>query len=383
MEELLTLVTRAAQQNIDWPRLEAALPFFVDRMRRTEQDPQWHGEGDVWTHTKLVCERLVELEAFTPLGQRQREALVLAALLHDVGKAVTTRWEDFHWISPNHAPVGARVVRQFLWEALSGTKEKREFRETVCQLIRYHSLPAHAIDDPDGIRKLRSVAANGMLCPLFSVELLCLLSQADALGRVAADQAHMLEQVQLCRELAREGGCLEGPYAFPSEYTRFAYLSGRQVPAEVELYDDTWGTVYLLSGLPGTGKDTWIRENLPQLPMISLDDIRAELSVAPKGPQVKVLELAQARARQLLREKKSFIWNATNLTVLTRQSLIGFFTDYGAAVRIVYLETEEAQRKKRNAERQRQVPEEAVGYMLEQMVLPEAKEAHQVLWLSM
>ena len=172
MEELLTLVTRAAQQNIDWPRLEAALPFFVDRMRRTEQDPQWHGEGDVWTHTKLVCERLVELEAFTPLGQRQREALVLAALLHDVGKAVTTRWEDFHWISPNHAPVGARVVRQFLWEALSGTKEKREFRETVCQLIRYHSLPAHAIDDPDGIRKLRSVAANGMLCPLFSVELL-------------------------------------------------------------------------------------------------------------------------------------------------------------------------------------------------------------------
>lgn len=382
MEELLALVTRAAQQDIDWPRIEAALSFFVDRMRRTEQDPQWHGEGDVWTHTRLVCENLVELDGFALLTQKQREAVFMAALLHDVGKAVTTRWEDFRWISPNHAPVGARVVRQWFWEVLSGAKEKREFRETVCLLIRYHSLPAHAIDDPDGVRKLRSVAANGMLCPLFSVELLCILSQADALGRVAADQDRMLEQVQLCQELAREGGCLEGSYDFPSDYTRFAYLSGRQVPAEVELYDDTWGTVYLLSGLPGTGKDTWIRENLPQLPMISLDDIRAELSVSPKGPQVKVLELAQARARQLLREKKCFIWNATNLTVLTRQSLIGFFTDYGAAVQIVYLETEEAQRKKRNAERQRQVPEEAVGYMLEQMTLPEPREAQRVLWLS-
>lgn len=382
MEDLLALVTRATEQNIDWPGIEVALASFVDRMRRTEQDPVWHGEGDVWTHTRLVCEKLVELEGFSRLAQKQREAVFLAALLHDVGKAVTTRWEDLRWVSPNHAPTGAKIARQFLWESFSGSKEKREFRETVCFLIRYHSLPAHAIDDPEGVRKLRSVAANGILCPLFSVELLCLLSQADALGRVAADQAHMLEQVQLCRELAREGGCLEGPYSFPSEHTRFAYLSGRQVPAEVELYDDTWGTVYLLSGLPGTGKDTWIRENLPDIPMISLDEIRAELAVSPTERQVKVVELAQARARQLLREKKSFVWNATNLTVLTRQTLIGFITGYGAAVQLVYLETEEAQRKKRNAERARQVPEEAVAYMLEQTVPPEAKEAHKVLWLS-
>lgn len=382
MEELLALVAGAVQQNIDWPGLEAALSSFVEPLRRTEQDPQWHGEGDVWTHTRMVCQRLVELEEFSRLSERQRQVLFLAALLHDGGKAVTTWWSDLHWVSPNHAPVGARAARQFLWEHFSGSEEKREFRETVCQLIRYHSLPAHAIDDPDGIRKLRSVAANGALCPLFSLELLCLLSQADALGRVARDQDHMLEQVQLCRELAREGGCLEQPYRFPSDHTRFAYLSGRQVPAEVELYDDTWGTVYLLSGLPGTGKDTWLRENLPQLPVISLDDIRAELSVSPKGPQVKVLELAQARARQLLREKKSFVWNATNLTVLTRQGLSGFINDYGGAVQILYLETEESQRRKRNAERDRQVPEAAVSHMLEQLVLPEMKEAHRVTWLS-
>ena len=381
MEALLTLVTGAAQQNIDWPGIEAALSFFVGRMRRTEQDPQWHGEGDVWTHTRMVCRQLVQLEGFARLEQKQREALFLAALLHDVGKTVTTRWEGDRWCAPTHAPVGARLARQFLWEAFSGSREKQEFREAVCLLIRYHSLPAHAIDDPEGIRKLRSVAANGMLCPLFSVELLCLLSQADALGRVAKDREHMPEQVQLCRELAREGGCLEGPYGFPSDHTRFAYLSGRQVPAEVPLYDDTWGTVYLLSGLPGTGKDTWVRENLPELPMLSLDEIREELAVSPRENQAKVAELAQARARQLLREKKSFVWNATDLTVLTRQGLVGLFTDYGAAVELVYLETEEAQRKKRNAERIRQVPEEAVSHMLEQLFLPEQREAHRVRWL--
>ena len=126
---------------------------------------------------------------------------------------------------------------------------------------------------------------------------------------------------------------------------------------------------------------TWVRENLPELPMLSLDEIRAELAVSPRENQAKVAELAQARARQLLREKKSFVWNATDLTVLTRQGLVGLFTDYGAAVELVYLETEEAQRKKRNAERSRQVPEEAVSHMLEQLVLPEQREAHRVRWL--
>ena len=37
-----------------------------------------------------------------------------------------------------------------------------------------------------------------------------------------------------------------------------------------ELYDDTWGEVILMCGLPGTGKDHWIRSHCPSLPTVWL-----------------------------------------------------------------------------------------------------------------
>ena len=163
MEDLLQLVSQAAKQNIDWQGIEAALSSFVIPMSRTHQNPAFHAEGDVWIHTRMVCEALVKLDSFRELTAEQKDAVFLAALLHDIGKIPTTRWEDEKWTSPNHTLVGSQMARQFLWQELGlcGTPEKQKLRETVCNLIRYHSFPPHAIDDPDGKRKLLAIAANG------------------------------------------------------------------------------------------------------------------------------------------------------------------------------------------------------------------------------
>lgn len=382
MDALLRLAAQVEKQNIPWADIETALASHVAAMKKTPQPEAFHGEGDVWTHTKMVCESLVAQPEFAQLPETTRTAVFVAALLHDIAKPVTTRWEDGRWRAPNHAPTGARMARELLWDALSGSPEKQQLRETICLLIRYHSTPPHALDDPDGKRKLRAIAANGALCPMFTLRLLCLLSRADALGRVSEEQAQMLEQVQLCEVFAEECGCLHAPYPFPTDYTKYTYLSGRDVPPEVALYDDTWGQVILLSGLPGTGKDTWICENCPELPMISLDELRQELGISPKENQGRVAEEAQARAKQLLRQRKPFVWNATNITAATRQKLVKLFADYGAAVRIVYLETESKVRQQRNLSRSQAVPEQVVYRMLSQLTLPETKEAHSVCWQS-
>ena len=63
MEDLLRLVSQAVKQNIDWSGIEAALSSFVIPMSRTEQNPAFHAEGDVWTHTKMVCENIGKLNA--------------------------------------------------------------------------------------------------------------------------------------------------------------------------------------------------------------------------------------------------------------------------------------------------------------------------------
>lgn len=385
MEDLLHLVSQAAKQNIDWNGIGNALSSFVIPMSRTEQNPAFHAEGDVWIHTKMVCENLMKLDSFQVLSEVQQKAVFLAALLHDIGKIPTTRWEDNKWTSPNHTLVGSKMARQFLWQELGfcGTPVKQQFRETVCNLIRYHSFPPHAIDDPDGRRKLIAIAANGQNCPMFTIELLCALCEADALGRECIDEndrLHMAEQVQLCREFAKESGCYDAPYPFPSSHTRYSYLARKDIPPEVELYDDTWGEVILMSGLPGTGKDTWINEHYPDLPMISLDEIRREMKISPTDNQSKVVEIARERARELLRRKQPFAWNATNLSSMVRAKQIKLFTQYHASTRIIYLETAWSEQLRRNTGRPDTVPEQAICHMMEELILPEAKEAHKVQW---
>jgi predicted kinase len=158
------------------------------------------------------------------------------------------------------------------------------------------------------------------------------------------------------------------------------YLNDHYDLPEYPLYDDTWGPVILLSGLPGTGKDTFAASHYPDLPMISLDEIRRELGVLPEESQMRVVDTANERAKAYLRRKEPFLWNATNLSPRIRQRIIGMMTDYKASVRIEFLETSWEEGLRRNAQRSRQVPEQAIGRMLQELVPPQPWEAGEVRW---
>lgn len=136
----------------------------------------------------------------------------------------------------------------------------------------------------------------------------------------------------------------------------------------------------LLSGLPGTGKDTWIREHGTQLPIVSLDDLRRKMDVSPTDGQGRVAQAAQEQAKAYLRARQPFLRNATHLMETLRGKLIGMFEDYGAAVRIVYLETDWQENLRRNAERANAVPERVIENMLSKLVPPQRWEAQHVDW---
>jgi len=81
--------------------LDEVLPE-VARMKGVEQPPQFHPEGDVWTHTLLLLDQL-PADCSLPLAW--------AALLHDVGKPATFRRADRIRFD-GHVEVGVAVAAE-------------------------------------------------------------------------------------------------------------------------------------------------------------------------------------------------------------------------------------------------------------------------------
>jgi tRNA nucleotidyltransferase (CCA-adding enzyme) len=90
----------------------------IAALRGTPQEPEWHPEGDVFTHTQLCLEALVGLEAWQSDDAARRRLLMLAVLAHDFGKPGTTehaeRRGQLRWISPGHEAAGGPISEGFL-----------------------------------------------------------------------------------------------------------------------------------------------------------------------------------------------------------------------------------------------------------------------------
>lgn len=357
-----------ADAAIDWASFDAP---WIAELAACPQDPEHHAEGDVWTHTKMVCEALCADEEWRALDDEARALVFAGCLIHDLAKPVCTRIEDGRIRQPGHSPRGAVMVRGLLWRLGAPPR----LREAIVGLVRYHQVPFFAIEVADPRRRI------ALLTQSCRADHLALVTRADALGRICRDPGRLVDNVALFVELCREHECLDRPFAFPSDHTRFVYFRDEGREPSVLAHDDTRLTVTLMSGLPGSGKDTWIRDHL-DLPVVSLDDLREELDAGPTGDQGAVIQAARERAREHLRRGQDFVWNATNLTRDLRRRLIDLFAAYHARVRIVAVEAPYREIFRQNRARAARVPEKVIERMSGRWELPDATEAHEVVWVT-
>jgi predicted kinase len=187
------------------------------------------------------------------------------------------------------------------------------------------------------------------------------------------------ENLHYWKLLAEENGCYDQPYPFANDHARFLFFRQREPNLHYTPHEAFACRVTVLSGLPGSGKDTWLARNRTDLPVVSLDDIRGELDVQPTDDQGTVVQLARERCREFLRAKTSFALNATNILKQTRQRWIDLFVDYNARIELVYVEPPFDRLLRQNKGRKNPVPEQVVRKLAAKCEPPTWTECHGLM----
>ncbi|MPL95177.1 hypothetical protein SDC9_41346 [bioreactor metagenome] len=157
-------------------------PFaLLFRLRITEQSPVHHPEGNAWNHTLLVVDEAAKRR------NESRDALVFmwAALLHDIGKPITTRVRKGKITAYDHDTAGARLAKDFL----SVFTKDQNFIYKVASLVRYHMHILYVV------KNLPFADIGGMLRQT-DIHEVALLGLCDRLGRADAMQTEEEEQVR-------------------------------------------------------------------------------------------------------------------------------------------------------------------------------------------
>lgn len=168
-EEITRILTeggaRRGLELLDATRLLGPILPEVEAMKGVEQSPDYHPEGDVFTHTMAA---LVHL-------RRPTEALAYGCLLHDVAKPVCIERHETRITFYGHTDRGAEMAV----EILKRLKRSRAVWERVAYLVKYHLrhtqapkmrlstlkrfLGAEEIDELLELCRIDALASNGDL----------------------------------------------------------------------------------------------------------------------------------------------------------------------------------------------------------------------------
>jgi putative nucleotidyltransferase with HDIG domain len=370
LTDLRALTPSPDRLYFDWNAIEN----LCDELRELKfclQDKIFHAEGDVATHTRMVLEQLVDGKAWKAMSDDDQFKMFWAAVFHDIGKPGTTEVDENGRVSSvGHSKLGAAIARDLMRSAGFDLV----LREEICSIISAHQLPfwLYERDNASKMACQYSLAAT-------SSQLLA-HAEADARGRICHDLSELLLKIDLSKEVFLEMGVLDRPFEFANDESRFAYFEKDDRSPWYEAHEDYRCEVTLVCGLPGTGKDTWISQNLSGLPVVSLDRLREDLDIDPSGNQGKIIQAGLEEARKHLRASRDFVWNAVNVTKLNREKITRLLRDYNARIKIVYLEVEPSRLMKQNHERKATVPIDVINRLARKLQPPSSLEGHCVEW---
>ena len=181
MEKLL-LRSRRPSIGLGWLHALGVLDQLFPELKSlidVPQDPEWHPEGDVFVHTRLVLDRAREL--IDDLPYPKQVTVTLAALCHDFGKPATTALVDGRIRSREHEEAGVEPTNNFLDRLNIHTLDGYDVRTQVIALVRDHLKPGEFYKKRDEVGD----GAFRRLARKCELDLLYRVAKADSLGRNA------------------------------------------------------------------------------------------------------------------------------------------------------------------------------------------------------
>ena len=119
--------------------LKEVLPD-VKAMQGVQQPPEFHPEGDVWTHTLMMLEGLSSAADSSSARKLPSPTLALGVLLHDVGKPPTFAVRERIRFD-NHVEVGAKMAEEILGRLRFSSRETERVVELVRNHLRFKDFP--------------------------------------------------------------------------------------------------------------------------------------------------------------------------------------------------------------------------------------------------
>ena len=141
------------------------------------QEPEWHPEGDVWTHTLMVIDQA--RTRIDDLDRPRRVAVMLGAVCHDLGKPPTTAFLDGRIRSIDHEQAGVAPATAVLDRLNVHTMDGFDVRREVLGITAHHLKPGM-------FGMSRTPVSDGAfrrLAQKVDLELLARVAKSDCLGR--------------------------------------------------------------------------------------------------------------------------------------------------------------------------------------------------------
>ena len=180
--EKLLLRTRQPSIGLGWLHALRAIDQLFPEIKAlidVPQDPEWHPEGDVFVHTRLVIDRAREL--IDDLPYAKQVTVMLAALAHDFGKPATTELLEGRLRSRGHEEAGVAPTASFLDRLNIHTLDGYDVRGQVIALVRDHLKPGEFFKKKEEVGD----GAFRRLARKCELDLLYRVAKADSLGRNA------------------------------------------------------------------------------------------------------------------------------------------------------------------------------------------------------